>query len=102
MAAWTNTARSLGETHVRQVASGLVERVTEARNKLGGSRARFAFDESMDTEDDRGEPLGSALRLLREELMSCAAAIDDDLVAAAVHWPSLDLGTSPPLPADFD
>jgi hypothetical protein len=94
MAAWTDTARSLGETQVRQLGSDLVERVAVVRNKLGRSRAGSAFRESEDGQCDRDDPLGGALRSLRDELMSCAAAINDDLVAVAVglsrHKPGME------------
>jgi ABC-type transporter Mla subunit MlaD len=98
MAGWTDAARSLGETQVRRVASGVAERIAETRTQIGRSSARFA--ESTDASGDRDEPLGSALRSLREELMRCAVAIDDDLVAAVVHWPSPDLGASREFPVD--
>jgi hypothetical protein len=98
MAVWTDTARSLGETQVQRVASGVAERLADTRNKLRMSSA--TFDEATDPQGDRSEPLGGALRSLREELMSCAATIDDELVAAAVDWPSSDLGALSDLPAD--
>jgi hypothetical protein len=93
MAGWTDTARALGETQVHRVASGVAERLADTRDKL--ERSGATFDATTDTRGDRSEPLGRALCSLREELVSCAATIDDDLVAAAVHWPSLDLGESP-------